>query len=497
MGKHKIDGLLKALEPAERKAFVKFLTTGYFNTNQSFHRAFHALCRLYPDGFHRDAIDWASVYQRTFLKPAPNAHALENLRSSLHHLLEDFFIIQESLGKTPGDGCKRQRSELLSRALSKRHAFEALEAEAFRFMAKADSLPYRDADDYLVLHQIQHSLLSHPFAHKFKPGWSGAESSMHNLDVFFVLTKLEYMADAANRRKFLAEKPLPVRLFEAIRQIVETDTSLPVAAKIYLEIIQLHSAKHSDAHYCRLKNWLLQDLASPTVSHHQQREVFYHLVNFAIHRYDKGDAAFLPEQYELYRLGHERALLLDNGKLSESTFTNAVVAGTAMKELTWTENFIRTSLYLLDDNRRHSAAYFAEAHLLFHRGEHELLDEKFRDIPPMPLQHGFRLHLLRIRNYYECIRQGKITHKYLESLCTAYAQRMKHSKALSQEKKDGYRLFVRYLARLIQNRTNLETLKQLRQDTQEHQRQFILKNWLAEKIEEAIDDLTVSSGQDK
>lgn len=186
--------LLKALQPTERAEFHEFLRSPFFNKNESHSIFFERLCQHYPQSFDRDDFDWEAVFKKAFPGRDFNVHKLDTMLPSLGRLLEYFFAVKEAFPggtqekshkppiatnrkKQSGENLpaspaalKGLRRNLQSHALGKRNIFQTFEAETTRLIADFEAKPFKDADDYLTLHQLYHRLYFHPDTPKFSIG---------------------------------------------------------------------------------------------------------------------------------------------------------------------------------------------------------------------------------------------------------------------------------------------------------------------------------------
>ncbi|MEZ4932169.1 MAG: hypothetical protein R2788_08640 [Saprospiraceae bacterium] len=63
-------------------------------------------------------------------------------------------------------------------------------------------------------------------------------------------------------------------------------------------------------------------------------------LNFCTRQINIGKSDYFLEQFDWYSRSGKMILLAENGKMSDSTFNNIVVAACYKKDYKWAENFI-------------------------------------------------------------------------------------------------------------------------------------------------------------
>ncbi len=88
-------------------------------------------------------------------------------------------------------------------------------------------------------------------------------------------------------------------------------------------------------------------------------------INYCIRRLNSGEARYVREAFDLYRIGLDTRALLENGYLSRFAFKNIVALGLRLREFIWVEQFIEQYEPFLEEKYRSAHRDYNLAKLYF------------------------------------------------------------------------------------------------------------------------------------
>lgn len=501
----KLPGLLKALITSERASFLLFLRSPFFNSNESYCIFFKRLCERYPQTFGQDDYDWEAVYKKAFPKRDFNTHKLDTLLPALARLLELFFAVKEAfLGSVPEDKraypktkessnyslpagllAERQLRNFQSLAFGKRNMFHLFQDETDWMINSLNSEPVKDTVDYLTLHQLHHRLYFHPDTFKFNTGASNLESAMVNLDFYYFLNKLHYIAEMKTRERIF-DVQHQVQLMDEIMErtsdpgLLETH---PLIA-IYHKLVQLYYAGINEAAYQELMEMFLEKLQY--FSQAEQRMLMQHLINYGIfinEQHGQVEAALLA----LYKKGMETGILVNDDRLTDGAFTNIVFTAALCGDYSWAETFIHKFAPRLENSKRLNAVALAESCLWYARGELDKAHSRLLDVDITIPSYDIRAKGLLLKIAFDSyVKKGK-DYEYLVSYLASY-EKYVQSRPLWGEKKLAFLNLIKFIRKLAKLKfVKVQVSQNQKHDllkTLERLQPLISKNWLVQKIEE-------------
>lgn len=210
--------------------------------------------------------------------------------------------------------------------------------------------------------------------------------------------------------------------------------------------------------------YLKKEIVSNTqyFPHSENRDIYLMAINYCIKKINTGNSKFIRESFELYKLGFEKEVLIENNRISRWTFYNVFINAIKVQEFDWAENFIEKFQKYVDEKYRQGFVYHALARLNFERKNYnktiELLQEAEFDDIIMSL--GARTMQLQI--YFET-DEFDLLDALLDSTRT-YLQR----KEVIGYHKATFKNLLRYTRKLVKvNHYDREEKEKLRVEIQE------------------------------
>lgn len=159
-----------------------------------------------------------------------------------------------------------------------------------------------------------------------------------SLDAAIIALKLRSVCQALSSRRLTGQE-VDIFLMDACLQAAaqEPYAELPAIKPFYLACqLLLHD---SDVDFAAFRDNLFAQIDNYTIA--EQQDLLFIAINHCVGRINSGAAPYMQEAFALYRLGIEKALLYDHGRLTNYTFNNIVGIGLRLSEEEWVGEFLR------------------------------------------------------------------------------------------------------------------------------------------------------------
>lgn len=467
--------LLKLLSESEFKRLKLFITSPFFSTNPHTLKLYNVLRKDYPY-FLSQSLKKEKVFQKLFPKQPYHHQKLLNLMSELSGLVKQFLQLLQLESDKP-----LQRN-LLLRALAKRPlAYQAFEKEYNKADRKLERRPYRDRYYFQQKFLQQQLYYNHPATDRFALLSDNYARSLEQLDQWIILEKLSISCEMKAREKSLSET-YDIWLLADIRQkAVDYLDSNPIMGA-YLEMLDLME-KETPAHYHQLKKILWDHF--PDFSRTQQQQIIQCLINYTIQQGNKGDAAFLQENLELYQVGLTAGLFLEHGTLNDMQFISMVNISLRTGATQWCLQLIEQFEELLDPRARKDAVTLAKALWFYQINQGDAAIRLLQEVDFLNVYYQVQSRVLLLKTYYELFHQDHSYFELINSQTEAFERYLRRNTHLAENKKEGLLNLVMAVKKLIRLQMEVNPAEQERikmKKSVEQQLPFYNKAWFLKQI---------------
>jgi hypothetical protein len=201
------------------------------------------------------------------------------------------------------------------------------------------------------------------------------------------------------------------------------------------------------------------------------------LLNYCIQQiYSGNEKDYYPKSLEVYQFADKNDLLIYEGEISRSKFSNGVTTGCFLKEFEWTEKFIKKWKEFLAQPYKDDVVNLALGQLYFHKGEHKQVIALLKDLSFRNHRDDLRARIQLVKSYYELEDDNSELFDY----CNTFAALIRRKR--SKIHNCGYLshlIFVNFVKRLSsKSYPNIDTFEKEVQ-RKEH---CLSRDWLLEKI---------------
>ena len=475
MHNSKLLQLIRSLSQEELRWLAKLVRSPYFNSNKEITNLFDYIRKYSPD-YTSSKLRKELVFGKLFPKEPYNDRRMRVLMFRLSDLVEKFMVIQG----LKQDGFQYQK--LLLQELKARKLDEQAEKKQEKLSGELRELPYRDEYYYERQWQLLRVSNFRGSGSRYKVASGSLSEAMKNLDLFYLISKLRYSNELYNRQNILSEEYDIIGLKE-VRDLV---TSYPEfmeqkALQIYNDVLLLMEDPLDTLTYDRLEKKFISNLELFRKS--EQASLLKYLINCTFQLNSHGKIAYLEHQLRLFKLGLDKELFLENGRLLESTFLNIVITGTVLREVDWVEKFIEGYAHMMENNSLNLAwAYWHFAKLDFLRSNTILLKVISTDIG-----YNLRIKSLSLRNYFELFLKDQSYYDLFEASAGAFEKFLHRNNRITSNRARAYLNFIAFLKKLgkllfgniLIDKKILARLQRELEQTQP----IIARRWLIEKLE--------------
>lgn len=360
MENSKLVQVLKSLEKKEYLELRKFLQSPYFNHRADVTALYELLATAIKKKKRIPAKE--SLYQALFPKEPYQDARFHLLVSYLFKLVEQYLSVQGFLQE-------ESHSKLgLIRSYRQRNLTSHFRQVANRLKKEIEENPIRDS----VFYEQCRNLFWEEYQMKV-----AVEPSSRNLylEDLSRMTDLAYCSQkirqvcllVVQRSIYKIEDPegmeFPIIVFVKEQGLMEVP-----AIGIYYHAFYFVQEIEGEKHFQKFKSLLFAHVSIFSVS--ENRELFLMAVNFCIKQVNEGNKAYFQEMFQLYQKALALNVLLENGKLSRFTYSNAVASGIQTEAFDWAKEITYQYRDYLEEEYQESAFHFNLARIEFEQNNY-------------------------------------------------------------------------------------------------------------------------------
>lgn len=208
----------------------------------------------------------------------------------------------------------------------------------------------------------------------------------------------------------------------------------------------------------------------------EARELLLMAINFCIRQVNAGKQHFITTAFDLYKLGLQNKLLLENGQLTRFTYKNIVALGLGLKAYDWVRAFIEEWQPFLEDRFRESMHCFNLAKLHFTQKNYAAAMPLLAQVDDADFLLMLDAKVLLLKMYFEQKEWDA-----LDSLLASFRTFLRRKKQIGYHK-EHYKSLLRYTSKLLKmNVFSKDKRVKLRQEIMQNET-VLEKQWLLEQL---------------
>lgn len=428
---------LSTLTEQQRKSFLRFLASPYFNTQPRLGQLFEALdSHLLPYKLRQLSEEEAWALYNPALPYDQNKFRKEC--SALLRLFTEFLVTESASEDKP-----RRSLHLLRRlnglGLHQDFPGHAANAHAQLQEAREGDMPDYDVEVLVGLEENRHDIAM--------PG-RGSEVSLAGLilasERAHCIRKMELLYLALNLQ--LVRGAGAVTEEPEFLQLVERHLpALPALTRMHFHLYHCSRRPTEETHYQAFHIILQSAPLAPA----DRAQMYSAALNYCSRRLNAGATEFLREIHRLHREMLDLGLLDVVDFQISAHFKNAVVCAARLGELDWAEALLRRLSPALAMPEHQTAKHFATGIIAYHAGDLSRSETAFhkvlQDFDDLFYGLDARSYLLRI--FWET--QNLIG---LESMLDSYRMFLKRTREIAVARKAIHNQFIRLMRKLVHTR---------------------------------------------
>lgn len=466
MNSSKLLELYRTLHKAEHRAFKQWLHSPLHNEHKEVQALFDFISSRYK--LNKTTLAKERVWKHLYPNQLYDDLRLRHLMSISLDVLKEF-VRYFSLKK---DSFQQEIT------LAKRYTDKKINKQAHQQLKKAartlDELPW-DEDYYYRKYELERLSFDLEGTENRTRSTNITEITT-NTRLFFMLSTLRYAYTALTHQNLLKTN-YEIPLLEGIlSEISMNDYSKHPILMIYYHAYFTLKTPEDESHFSKLKSYL-QD---KNIRRKDQRSILLITLNYTIKQANTGSEmrnSYMRDALELYQIGLENRLLMEDNVLSHFAYKNIVSATLVLEEYDWGEQFIETYTKYLMPTHQTNYAHYNRARILLARGELDaamslLIEAEYND--PLLLV-GAKVELLKL--YYQ-----REYWAILEAFLESFRVFLNRQKALSYHKEHYVNLIV-FVKKMVAIQMSLETKTELLKNRIDDCQKLAQRAWLLKQVE--------------
>ncbi len=470
MRNSKLYSILEHFDKYELNRLRKYLTSPYFNRDQTLVDLFELLLKDIekPQG---EELEKETLWKALDLDAPYNDVRFRKYFSDLLKLVEGF------LAQQVFEENRLQKSTCLIEAVGRKKLEKLFSSTmgAARKLSKKE--PFRPATYYYYQYEIEKRFYELNESDIKRTDRTNLESIIKNLDFFYLAEKLRLYCSVLSRQYVVSHEYELLFIEEIIQHIknYNFDHIPPIA--VYYQVYLTQVEADNEAHYFKLK-----EVLESNRQFFPQKEAYIlysYALNYCIRKFNKGNAAYFRELFELYKMLIDSKIIFNDQELSQWDFKNIILTAIRLKEYPWAENFIHKFGKYLPEKSRDNAVTYNLAQLYFYQKRYDEFIEKLRDVEFDDFSYNLNSKSLLLATYYEI---DEIEPLY--SLTESFRTYLNRHKEIPSQRKVFYLNLIKFTKRLTKVLpSDKQAISKLKTEI-ESNNLIAMRNWLKDKINE-------------
>lgn len=458
--------LIQSLSREELNDWRKYLSASLFNTDRNLLRFHQALSKHYP-GFDSLKFTKEKMFSAVFPNAIWNDGKWRNLTSKMTKTLESFLVFLEV---NENDFEKRK---ILVKAIGRRNLYQFFDKE-IQLLDK-ELTPHTLANHSALLDKmlINQLFYYHPQTDKVK--------NIHHLETAKKYAE-EYFKSL--QLKLSCDELVHIQIINSKSNRLPTNNQTPYFAKLYEKVYNVLN-EGSDMSFKRAKLFIEKNI--DIFNNDDKKFGLLHLINFAISKNNLGSYSYKIEMFELYKIGLDQRIFIENGIISEKTFTNIISVSASLGEFQWAKNFIHNYEKYLPKDSKEDAKTLGLANLYFQQNKFSQVIDLLIHFNSNSLTELFIGKTMLLRSYFELFLQNQSFFEMVIAYTYSFEHLVKRKKKLPEERSKGclnLSKLVRRLSKLIYDKNWNQKTKSDFLKTVINTEPIIGKNWLILRAKE-------------
>lgn len=390
----KLYSILEHFNKYEQNRCRKYITSPYFNKNQSLIYLFEVLIEAINSA-RKKSLEKEDIWAEIAPDQAYDDVRFRKYCSDLLKLVEGF-LAQQIYEENPLHQATYLIDAVGNRKLEKLYNSTMKSA---RRLSKQQR--HKPASYYFYQYEIEKNYYNLTNYEKNRAARTNIEDIANNLDAFYLAEKLRIYCSVLTQQYFVSQEYQLLFIEEIIEHLERYKQKYedypPIS--IYYQVFLTSTDNENVEHYYKLKDLLNKHaLEFPK---EEALTIYYSAINYCIRKLNTGNQQFSEELFELYNSLLEKEIIFVNDELSPWTFKNICVLGLRLGKYDWTENFIQSYYHKLPEESRENAVSYNMAQLYFYQQQYDNVIKLLHTVEYEDPSYNLNSKTMLLATYYE------------------------------------------------------------------------------------------------
>lgn len=463
------------MDNEEFRRLKRAFSSPYFATNTRLLTLYEYLKKHYPE-FEEAKLQKEKLFRKLYPGKPFNDGVLRVLVREFSAVVEDYILLERLRSD------KQLRKKMLVKEYGQRNLYEYFKKGTEELVSGFDESYVKDMEHYSEHIQLYQDYCFHPMTDNNDVEDDSLEKLMDSLDAYFVLAKYRFAQVLRNRNTMFKNK-VEYRFFDMVRESKDDFFKENEIISLY-EVLNKIYNENDEKYFLELKNIFFPIIGK--IKRTDCRIIYFLGLNFCTRQINIGKSDYFLEQFDWYSIGLGNDLLIENGKMSDSTFNNIVNAACYKKDYRWAENFIQNHEKYLDVSIKEDALKYSKAILNYEQ-------KKYNEALLLVVNHSFDLiYQLRIRTWrvviaFELALNDNSFYETLNSHIDSYKKYIQRNTYFSEASVLPFKnhlMITEKLVKKIRSNERRANVKEWLVEVMKKEKKIALKRWLQLKLEE-------------
>ncbi len=474
--------LFKSLDKADRRQLRKVVVSPYFNQREDVTALFEYIDKNIDAGAPK--LMKEKVFATIYAKQKFDVDRLYYPMSALTQIILKYLTMNELEQQTS------QYHRLLNQSLRKRGAEKIYEKTIADAKILLGQQPLRNAryhhDSFLLRYE---QLDSQQQLH------STATSELQEMTTdfhFYCVAEILKLAYTILSHQAVTKKEYEQPLLESALQIAEKHLDIPAIAMQYYAFQTLSASKKITVRgedtvnkvenpfdtealfFKKLKKEITENQA--LFSETELRDFLFVAINYCIRHQNQGELHYVHEALDLYRIGLESRVLMENETISIYNYKNILTLALKIEDYVWAKVFLDEYKKFLPEKERENLYKYNYAIYCFRKQDYDKAIQLLQEVNLKEVLFNLDARRMLACIYYD-LKEFNALDSYIES-----SKIYLHRQNDIGYHKEMYSNFFRVLEKIIKSNLKLATTKEILKSEIEGTQLLAERDWLLAKL---------------
>lgn len=444
MKKHKVLTLLSSFSKLEKKKFLDFVESPYFNKRETVLNFAIYLLKHEPEEGD-EGLELEEIPEDVFPLKERSYKALSYLKSELYKLAKQFVAIQyidkqdNLMEYYTAQGIILKDKEIALKILTKTYD----ELNTKKQLSQKGMLM-----KFLVI-----ELLRELYPINGEISEALLQASIDSSEKYYLFNKVGLAWETENRKVIVKyAKNFRNPLMGVIEEYLKKQEKLDPLIAVYFQLYLTTKNNNDKKDFNKLLITFREN--SDKIDPDELRTIYVATINAIMRKTRNEPDTYRELTFDFYVEGIRNKALFSDGVLSQWTYKNVVKLGIYLERFDWVENFINDHLIYLSPKARDNAYYANAAELAFAQCNYDLTLELLNKLRTNNFRYYLSTKILRIKVFYE---QGDLD--AFESNVSTFLIYLLRRKDLAVEVRENCQNFCNMIQHITKMNTEKKKIK--------------------------------------